>query len=65
MEQAINARVKYTLVFFVAALLVAAVLRHTVHVYGGISREGIRAAALLALPAAFVAYHLLQRRYRR
>jgi len=65
MEQAINARVKYTLLFLVAALLVAAVLRHTVHVYGGVSREAIRAAALMALPAAFVAYHLLRRRYRR
>jgi len=65
MEQAINARVKYTLLFLVAALLVAAVLRHTVHVYGGVSREEIRAAALMALPAAFVAYHLLRRRYRR
>src|SRR5215470_18079377 len=41
MEQAINARVKYTLLFFVAAFLVAAVLRHTVHVYGGVSREEI------------------------
>jgi len=65
MEQAINARMKYTLLFFIAALLVAAVLRHTVHVYGGVSREEIRAAALLALPAAFIAYHLLCRRYRR
>jgi hypothetical protein len=65
MEQTINARVKYTLLFFVGAFLVAAVLRHTVHVYGGVSREEIRAVALLALPAAFFAYHLLRRRYRR
>ena len=65
MEQSINARVKYTLLFLVAALLVAAVLRHAAHVYGGVSREEIRAAALLALPAAIVAYHLLRRRYRR
>jgi hypothetical protein len=66
MEQAINTRVKYTLLFLVTALFVAAVLRHTVHVYGGFSREEIRAAALLALPAAFIAYHLIiRRRYRR
>jgi hypothetical protein len=65
MEQAINTRVKYTLLFLATALLVAAVLRHTVHVYGGFSREEIRAAALLALPAAFTAFHLVRKRYRR
>jgi hypothetical protein len=65
MEQAINARVKYTLLFLIAALLVAAVLRHTVHVYGGISPEEIRSATLLALPAAFCVYHLVRRRHRR
>jgi hypothetical protein len=61
MEQAINSRVKYTLAFFIAAILVAALLRHTVHVYAGFSREEIRAATLLALPTAVVLFQLVRK----
>jgi hypothetical protein len=64
MEQAINSRVKYALAFFIAAILVAAILRHAVHVYGGFSRGEIRDAALIALPAAIVVFHLLRKRRR-
>ena len=64
MEQAINSRVKYALAFLIAAILVAALLRHTVHVYGGFSRGEIRDATLIALPAAIVVFHLLRSRRR-
>jgi hypothetical protein len=64
MEQTINSRVKFTLAFFIAAILVAALLRHTVHVYGGLSRQEIRDVSLLALPAAVVVFHFLRKRRR-
>jgi hypothetical protein len=64
MEEAINSRVKYTLAFLLGAVIVAAVLRHTVHVYGGFSREEIRTGALLALPAAMFVMVLVRRRRR-
>jgi hypothetical protein len=64
MEQAINSRVKYALAFIIAAILVAALLRHTVHVYGGFSRGEIRDATLIALPATIVVFHLLRKRRR-
>jgi hypothetical protein len=64
MEEAINSRVKYTLAFLLGAVIVAAMLRHTAHVYGGFSREEIRAGALLALPAA-VWVMVLVRKHRR
>jgi len=54
MEDAINSRLKYTIVFVVAAVIVAALLRHTVHVYGGFTREEIRTGALIALPVVLV-----------
>ena len=40
------------IVFVVAALLVAATLRHALHIYGGMLPEEIRAYSLLALMAA-------------
>ena len=64
MEQAINSRVKYALALFIAAILVAALLRHTVHVYGSFTRGEIRDATLIALPAAIVVFHLLRKRRR-
>ena len=64
MQDAINTRVKYILAFLIGAIIVAAVLRHTVHVYGGFSREEIRAGALLALPAAVLVFYFI-RKWRR
>lgn len=39
-------RVRYVLLFIVAAVVTAAVLRHGIHVYGGIPPEDIRTAAV-------------------
>ena len=61
-EQAINSRVKYTLAFLIAAILVAGFLRHTAHVYAGFTREEIRDWTLLALFAAIVAFHVIRKR---
>ena len=64
MEEAINSRLRYIFAFLIAAVITAALLRHAVHVYGGFSREEIRAGALLALPAAVLAMFLVKRRRR-
>jgi hypothetical protein len=50
MIQALNARFRHIIVAAFAAVIVAALLRHAVHVYGGYSREDIRAGALMAVP---------------
>ena len=41
-------RLRYFLLILLAAVLIAALLRHTLHVYGGLSREDIGLDALLA-----------------
>jgi hypothetical protein len=51
MIEALNARFRYVVAFVVAAVLTAAVLRHVLHVYGGLPREEIRADAIMALLA--------------
>jgi hypothetical protein len=48
-----------------AAILVAALLRHVLHVYGGLSREDIRADALIAVLVIVVTSILLRRLSRR
>jgi hypothetical protein len=63
MEDALNSRLKYAIAFVIAAVIAAALLRHTVHVYGGFTREEIRVGALIALPMVFVLF--LARRRRR
>jgi hypothetical protein len=63
MEDALNSRLKYAIAFVIAAVIAAALLRHTVHVYGGFTREEIRVGALMALPMVFVLF--LARRRRR
>ena len=51
----LNSRFRYLVRFLIAALLTAALLRHTVHIYGGITPEGIRKGALFVLvPIALV-----------
>jgi hypothetical protein len=42
-------RFRYLIGIVLATILIAAVLRHVLHVYGGLSRENIRADALIAL----------------
>jgi hypothetical protein len=51
MMEALNSRFKYVVAFLIAAVIIAALLRHAIHVYGGLSREEIRAGALIAIPA--------------
>lgn len=43
----------------VAALIVAGTLRHTIHVYGGLSREDIRTFTLAAILAVMLAMILV------
>jgi hypothetical protein len=58
----LNLRFRYVLAFLIGAVITAAVLRHTVHTYGGISREDIRADALMAIPAVALAIIFFRRR---
>lgn len=61
----LNRKFRYVLAFLMAAVLVAALLRHTFHVYGGFSREQIREDALLALPVVVLVFALLRKWHRR
>lgn len=56
---------RYALAFLIGAVITAAALRHGVHVYGGLSREEIRAGALMAIPAVVLAIIFFQRKRRR
>jgi hypothetical protein len=58
-------RLRNFLAIAFAAVLTAAVLRHVLHVYGGISREDIRSDALLATAIVAVATILFRRVSRR
>jgi hypothetical protein len=58
-------RLRNFLAIAFAAVFTAAVLRHVLHVYGGISREDIRADALLATLIVGVATVFYQRTSRR
>lgn len=49
-----NFRLRHLLGVFLAAVITAAVLRHVIHVYGGLSRQEIRTAALIALGVAIL-----------
>jgi hypothetical protein len=51
----LNLRFRYVLGFLVTALIIAAVLRHVIHIYGGISREEIGTGALLTIPVIALA----------
>jgi hypothetical protein len=48
-----------------AAILIAALLRHVLHVYGGLSREDIRADALIAALIIGAVAIFFRRAYRR
>jgi hypothetical protein len=58
-------RLRYFSLIILAAILVAALLRHTLHVYGEMSREAIGADALLAAVAVGVAMFCVRRLFRR
>jgi uncharacterized membrane protein len=51
MMEALNARFRYFVALFIAAVIVAVFLRHAVHVYAGYSREEIGIGALIACMA--------------
>jgi hypothetical protein len=58
-------RLRYFLLVVLAAILIAALLRHVLHVYGGLSREDIRADALIAALIIGVVAIFFRRAYRR
>lgn len=58
-------RLRYMAGIVVAAILIAALLRHVLHVYGGLSREDIRVDALIALAIVTTTAILLRRLSRR
>src|SRR6266446_504961 len=49
--RALNLRFWYVLTFLIGAVVTSALLRHVIHTYGGISRQGIRAGALMTIAA--------------
>jgi hypothetical protein len=62
---ALDQRFRYILAFLIGAVITAAALRHVVHVYGGITREEIRAGALMSIPAVAFAIFLFRRNLQR
>jgi hypothetical protein len=58
-------RLRYLLLIVLAAILIAALLRHALHVYGGLSREDIRVDALLAAAVICMVVVFFRRLYRR
>jgi hypothetical protein len=65
MMEVLNSRFKHLLVFLIAALVTAGLLRHTVHIYGGVAPEDIRKGALIILAAvAFIVLALTLSRNR-
>jgi hypothetical protein len=66
MMDELNARLRYLVAFVIAAVITAAVLRHSLHIYGGLPREEIRVNAMTALiPAVSFLLILLARKRRR
>ena len=55
-------RLRYFVLLICAAALIAALLRHVLHIYGGFSREDIRVDALIAALLVGVIAALLRRR---
>jgi hypothetical protein len=58
-------RFRYFVAILVVTVIIAGVLRHIFHVYGGLSREEIRAGALMAIPAIVLAIIFFQRKTQR
>jgi uncharacterized membrane protein len=57
----LNARAWHVVGTVIAALLIAAVLRHVLHVHVGYSREEIRVGALVGFLAVLIAWLALLR----
>ena len=57
----LDRRFRYVVAFLIGALITAAVLRHVLHVYGGITREEMRWDALIAVPAIALAIIIFRR----
>ena len=58
-------RFRYVLAFLIGAVITAAVLRHVLHVYGGIPPEEMRWDALMAIPAVALAIIFFRRKRQR
>jgi hypothetical protein len=58
----LNLQVKRVVAFMIGAVIVAAVMRHAFHVYGGFSRPEIAVGALIALPTVMLIFLLLRKR---
>jgi hypothetical protein len=58
-------RLRYLVGIVLAAILIAALLRHVLHVYGGLSREDIRTDALIAALVIVLTTIVLRRLSRR
>jgi hypothetical protein len=58
-------RLRSFLLIFLATVVVAGLLRHVLHVYGGFSRQDIRLNALLAAAVIGVATFFFRSLYRR
>jgi hypothetical protein len=54
-------QIRHVLALLIGALAIAASLRHFIHTYGGVPREEIRAAALLAIPIIALAIVFFRR----
>jgi hypothetical protein len=54
LQEGLNSRFRHVVTFAMAAVAIAALLRHTVHVYGGYSPADIRTFALMAIPLVAV-----------
>jgi hypothetical protein len=63
MLEVLNTRFWHIVVSLFAAIVSAALLRHTVHVYGGVSPDVIRVGALVTcfIVASFLAFFILKR----
>jgi hypothetical protein len=58
-------RLRYLVAIVIGTILIAALLRHVLHVYGGVSREDIRVDALIAALIVGIAAIVYKRAYRR
>jgi hypothetical protein len=58
----LNLQVRRVAALVIGAVIVAAVLRHAFHVYGGFSRPEIAVGALIAVPAVMLVIILLRKR---
>ena len=58
-------RLRYLVAIVVGTILIAAFLRHLLHVYGGLSREDVRVDVLIAGLIIGIAAVLYKRAYRR